>query len=65
MKGRPLYLGVLAVFAALSATDFVQTYTLIHTGGGRVYEANPVAASILNACGWWGWLVWAWAFLRR
>jgi hypothetical protein len=52
VKGRPLYLGVLAVFAALSATDFVQTYTHIRTGGGRVYEANPVAAAWLE---WYGW----------
>jgi len=54
VRGRPLYLGALAVFAALSVTDFAQTYTLIQTGGGRVYEANPVAAAWLERYGWTG-----------
>lgn len=49
-----LWLAGLAVFVALSATDFAQTYALIETGGGSVYEANPVAAPWLERYGWQG-----------
>src|SRR5205085_4495748 len=44
----------LAVYAVLSVTDFVQTYSLIETTGGQVYEANPVAAGWLHNYGWSG-----------
>lgn len=49
-----LWLAGLAIFAALSATDFTQTYALIHAGDGTVYEANPVAAPWLERYGWHG-----------
>lgn len=54
MTAGRLYRGALAVFVALSVTDFVQTYFLIHNGGGAVYEANPVAAPWLERYGWDG-----------
>ncbi|MFO0849341.1 MAG: hypothetical protein U0871_12425 [Gemmataceae bacterium] len=44
----------LAVFAALSATDFMQTFALVETTGGRVVEGNPVAAEWLDRYGWAG-----------
>lgn len=44
----------LAVFAALSATDFMQTFALVETTGGRVVEGNPVAAEWLDRYGWTG-----------
>jgi hypothetical protein len=44
----------LALFVALSVTDFAQTYALIHTSDGSVYEANPVAAVWLERYGWDG-----------
>ncbi|MBX9581591.1 MAG: DUF5658 family protein [Gemmataceae bacterium] len=49
-----LWLAGLAIFVALSAADFTQTYALIHTGDGAVYEANPVAAPWLERYGWHG-----------
>jgi hypothetical protein len=49
-----LWVALLAVFVALSAADFTQTYALIHTGDGAVYEANPVAAPWLERYGWHG-----------
>ena len=49
-----LWLAALAIFVVLSATDFAQTYALIHTGEGAVYEANPVAGSWLERYGWHG-----------
>lgn len=54
MTAGRLYRGALAVFVALSVTDFVQTYFLIHNSGGAVYEANPVAAPWLERYGWDG-----------
>lgn len=47
-------IGCLIVFAALSVTDFVQTYALIRHTNGTVYEANPVAAVWLDRFGWAG-----------
>jgi hypothetical protein len=44
----------LVVYAVLSVTDFVQTYALIESTGGVVYEANPVAAGWLDQYGWTG-----------
>ncbi|MBX9627994.1 MAG: DUF5658 family protein [Gemmataceae bacterium] len=53
-RSNRLWLAGLAVFVALSATDFVQTYALIETGGGAVYESNPVAGRWLEQYGWVG-----------
>jgi len=50
---RACYAG-LAVFAVLSVTDYVQTYVLVQTTGGRVYESNPVAGAWLARYGWVG-----------
>ena len=52
MTTRRVYLAALVAFAALSATDFAQTYALIHAGGGSVYESNPVADAWLERYGW-------------
>jgi hypothetical protein len=49
-----LYLIGLALFVALSVTDFALTYALIQVSGGAVYEANPVAAVWLEQYGWNG-----------
>ena len=49
-----LWIAALAVFVALSATDFVQTYALIYDHGGTVYESNPVAGRWLERYGWRG-----------
>jgi hypothetical protein len=43
----------LALYALLSATDWVMTYTLLRLHPGAV-EANPVAAACLSAYGWNG-----------
>lgn len=53
-RSNRLWLAGLAVFVVLSATDFAQTYALIETGGGAVYEANPVAGPWLERYGWAG-----------
>jgi hypothetical protein len=44
----------LSVFALLSLIDFGLTYHLFCTGGGAVYESNPVAAWVLAHLGWLG-----------
>lgn len=44
----------LAVFLALSLTDFVQTFALITGSDGAVYEANPIADAWLAKHGWTG-----------
>jgi hypothetical protein len=54
VKGRFFYLAGLTLFVALSVTDFAQTYALIQTSDGSVYEANPVAAVWLDRYGWDG-----------
>lgn len=43
----------LALYALLSATDWLMTYTLLRLHPGAV-EANPVAAACLSAYGWNG-----------
>lgn len=52
-SNRP-WLAALAVFVALSVTDFAQTYALILDHGGVVYESNPVAGPWLERYGWSG-----------
>ena len=54
MWAKRVCIAGLAVYAVLSVTDFVQTYALIESTGGRVYEANPVAAGWLHDYGWSG-----------
>lgn len=54
MSWSRLTVAGLAVFAALSATDFMQTFALVETTGGRVVEGNPVAAEWLDRYGWAG-----------
>jgi hypothetical protein len=44
----------LALFALLSLTDLALTWHLLRTGGGAVYESNPVAAWWLGHYGWAG-----------
>jgi len=44
----------LALFAILNLTDYVQTYALLTSSGGKVYEANPLADAFLDHLGWGG-----------
>jgi hypothetical protein len=53
-RARKVCIAGLVLFVALSITDFVQTYVLVETGGGRVREGNPVAAEWLGRFGWRG-----------
>ena len=54
MSWRSVTVAGLALFAVLSVTDFLQTFALIETSGGRVVEGNPVAAEWLDRYGWVG-----------
>lgn len=54
MSWKNVSVAGLAVFVALSVTDFVQTFALVETSGGRVVEGNPVAAEWLARYGWVG-----------
>lgn len=45
---------LIALFVGLSVTDLYLTWQLIETPGRVFYEANPVAARILQKFGWWG-----------
>lgn len=44
----------LVLFALLGASDFFLTWHLLGSGGGAVYESNPVAAWWLGHFGWLG-----------
>jgi hypothetical protein len=44
----------LSLFAVLSVADLGLTWWLLRDGSGEVYEANPIAAQILESAGWLG-----------
>jgi hypothetical protein len=54
MRTGTLLIACLIVFGLLSLTDFTQTFALISTGNGEVYESNPVASAWLEQHGWLG-----------
>lgn len=51
-RGRFLVWAV--AFVALSLLDFALTWRLLEGPGAQCYEANPLAAAVLDHAGWWG-----------
>lgn len=54
MSAKNYTLAALALYVVLGAIDFIDTYALIRTGDGTIYESNPVAATWLKEYGWKG-----------
>jgi hypothetical protein len=54
MHARSLHFFKLLLFAFLSLTDLLLTWHLVESGGGRVYESNPIANIFLTNFGWLG-----------
>jgi hypothetical protein len=57
MFAQTLHLRKLMLFAFLSVADLGLTFRLLHTGGGRIYEGNPIANACLTTYGWPGLMV--------
>jgi hypothetical protein len=54
MSAKAYSLLALVLYVILGAIDFIDTYVLIKSGDGTVYESNPVAATWLKDYGWKG-----------
>ena len=54
MKTPKIHVGRLLLFGILSCLDLVLTFRLLHSGGGYVYESNPIANEWLTRFGFAG-----------
>jgi len=52
-----LHPGKLLLFTSLSAADLCITSSLLHHGGGDIYEGNPIANAWLHSYGWAGLII--------